>query len=60
MDNFNGRYTTNEKITEDAKLEAKDQTEKGKTIITNDAYAVGEVVEQLMFKLESLRGLLVK
>jgi hypothetical protein len=60
MDNFNGRYTTNEKITEDQKKPEKEQIEKGKTIITNEAYAVGEVVEQLMFKLESLRGLLVK
>jgi hypothetical protein len=58
MDNFTGRYTTNEKITEDQKKPEKEQTEKGKTILSNDAYAISELVEQLTFKLESLRGLL--
>lgn len=44
---FKERYTTNEKIQTDKTLEVKDQTgEDKKTIISNDAYAVGETMEQ--------------
>jgi len=53
------KYTTNEKIDAEAvDEEIKDKIEPTKTILSNDAYAVGEMVEQLTFKLESLRALL--
>lgn len=56
---YNDKYTTAEKIAKEAEDESvKDKIESAKTILSNDAYALGEVVEQLTFKLESLRGLL--
>ena len=51
---FKDDYTTQDKISAD-----KEDKEVKKTLITNDAFAIGEVVEQLLFKLESLRGLLI-
>ena len=57
---FKEKYTTNDKKTEDKTKPEKEQTEKDKTILSNDGYAVGEVVEQLKCTIESLRGLLVK
>ena len=44
---FSIKYTTNEKKTADAIKPEKDQTEKGKVELSNDAYALGEVLEQL-------------
>ena len=55
MDNFVSKYTTNEKVTEDLKKPEKDQTERGKTILSNDAFALGETLIQLINKLEQTR-----
>jgi hypothetical protein len=62
---FKDKWTTNEKINiEAADKEKEEKIETKKTILSNDAYAVGEVVEllskELKGTLESLRGLLVK
>jgi hypothetical protein len=64
MDSFKEKYTTNEKIELEAKsAEIKESTEvkeKTKTIISNDAYAVGEMVEQLKQTINSMRVFLAK
>ena len=61
---FTEKYTTNEKIAEEIKVveKAEDRTEDKKTIITNDAFAVGEVIEQSIFLMmgsiqASIRGM---
>ena len=56
MDNFTGRYTTDEKIDKEAKdPKIKDKVEAKKTILSNDAYALGEVLESLLNKIEHVR-----
>lgn len=40
-------YTTDEKKIEDEKKPEKERTEKGKVVISNDAYAISEFLEQL-------------
>ncbi len=57
---FRGLYTTNEKIEAEKALPEKDQTEKGKTIISNDAFAVGSVVEQLQVGILGMMRSLIK
>ena len=51
---FNDKYTTQEKITAD-----KEDKESKKTILSNGEYAIGELIESLANKIESLRGLLI-
>jgi hypothetical protein len=41
------KYTTNELITAQSTLPEKEQTEKTKTILSNDAYALREILEEL-------------
>ena len=60
MSNFTASYTTDEKITEDSKKPEKEQTEKGKTILSNDAYAVGELLEKFTNELKRGITLLVR
>jgi len=58
---FKEKYTTNEKIDTEAKdAEVKEKKEKTKTILSNDAYAVGEMVEQLKQTINSMRVFLAK
>ena len=47
---FKDNYTTAEKITAD-----KDEIEIKKTTLSNDAFAVGDMLQQLFNKLEHLR-----
>jgi hypothetical protein len=55
-DTFKNRYTTNEKIDKEAKDETiKDKKEAAKTILSNDAYAISELVERLINKIEHTR-----
>lgn len=50
---FTDKYTTDAKIKDDTTgKEAK------KTILTNDAFALSEMIDILVGKIESLRGLL--
>lgn len=52
---LNEKYTTTEKITAD-----KDGIEDKKTIISNDAFAVGELLTALINKIEHARISLIK
>lgn len=49
------KYTTTDKISAD-----KTGTEKEKTIISNDAYAISEFLDELKKILESARQTLIK
>lgn len=55
QNDFHKIYTTEDKKTLDAQKEKKDQTEQEKTILSNDAYAMGEILLALYSKLEQLR-----
>jgi hypothetical protein len=44
---FSDKYTTNEKKIVDQAKPEKDQTEKGKVELSNDAFAMGEILESL-------------
>ena len=57
---FKETYTTNEKKTEDEKKPEKEQTEKGKISLSNDAYAISEMVEQLINELRRISSLIIK
>ena len=47
LNRFKDKYTTNEKINIEEKDEkVKEKVEKSKTILSNDAYAMGEVFEK--------------
>jgi hypothetical protein len=43
------KYTTNEKIKKEP------EKEKGKTVVTNDAYLLGEAIDNLINKIEHAR-----
>ena len=59
--NFREEYTTNEKIAIEEKDEKiKEKIEKGKTVLSNDAYALGSMVEKLLNKIEHTRLSLIK
>ena len=59
--NFREEYTTNEKIAIEEKDEKiKEKIEKGKTVLSNDAYALGSMVEKLLNKIEHARVSLIK
>jgi len=60
MEKFNEKYTTEEKKTEDEKKPEKDQTEKNKTILSEDAFALGNVLQELVNKIEHTRVSLIK
>ena len=50
---FTDKYTTEE-------LKSKDDKEKDKVSLSNDAYALGEVLEELKIKIEHVRVSLIK
>ncbi|MCK9371378.1 hypothetical protein M0R04_15800 [Candidatus Dojkabacteria bacterium] len=54
---FNDKYTTTEKIAADKTTE---KTEEAKTTLSNDAYALGEMVECLKDKIEKLRLAIIR
>ena len=59
--NFKEEYTTNEKITIEEKDEKiKEKIEKGKTVLSNDAYAIGDIFTKLLDKIEQTRCSLLK
>jgi len=41
------KYTTSEKVASQSSLPEKEQTEKFKTILTNDAFALTEALQNL-------------
>jgi hypothetical protein len=41
-------YTTAEKIASQSTMKPEEQTEKTKTVISNDTYALREILEQLV------------
>jgi len=58
---FKERYTTNEKINiEAANKEIKEKIETTKTILSNDAYALGEILTQFNMSIQNLIRSLVK
>lgn len=58
---FQEKYTTNEKIAYDKTLKAEKQTkEETKTILSNDAYAVGQMVDELKMTLVSTMRSFIK
>jgi hypothetical protein len=48
--NFKDKYTTEDKIKADTKGKEKD-----KSVITNDAFALGELLEQLNSNMDKMR-----
>lgn len=48
-------YTTEEKKTLDLEKPKEEQTEQNKTILSNDAFAVSEMIERLIQKIEHAR-----
>ena len=52
---FSEQYTTSEKITAD-----KEGIEEKKTILTNDAFAIGDIIQALINKIEHARLSLIK
>lgn len=58
---FKERYTTNEKINiEAANKEIKEKIETTKTILSNDAYALGEILTQFNMSIQNLIRSLAK
>jgi hypothetical protein len=45
------KYTTAEKISSQTVLKPEEQTEKSKIVLSNDAYAVTEMLENLIRRL---------
>ena len=57
---FSDKYTTSEKIAaEQADPEIKDKIEKDKTVLSNDAYAIGDIIQNLINKIEHTRSTLL-
>ena len=55
---FEELYTTNDKIEKEKDLLPEKQKEKCKTILSNDAFAVGSMVERLALSVSGvIRGL---
>jgi hypothetical protein len=52
---FSKRYTTIEKKTEDEKKPVDLQREKGKIALSNDAFAIGEEISNLIQKIDLIR-----
>jgi len=52
---FNEKYTSTALKAEDDKKAEEEKTEKGKTELSNDAFAVGELLDSILSKLEQTR-----
>ena len=48
-------YTTASKIAEQSGLKPEEQTEKDKIVVSNDAYAITDLIQQLINKIENVR-----
>jgi hypothetical protein len=57
---FKSDYTTEKKISEKEKGSQEEAMEKKKTILNNEAYAIGEAVSTLIDKIEHIRMELIK
>jgi hypothetical protein len=56
MDKFNETYTTAEKKTQDSLKKEEEKTgEADKTELSNEAFAIGELLESLIYKIEHAR-----
>ena len=51
---FKEKYTTSEKIQKETDKDLKEKEQK-KTQVTNDAFAIGEMIENLISKIEHAR-----
>jgi hypothetical protein len=57
---FRNSYTTTEKFEADKLLDEKEQTEKNKILVSNDAFAIGDMIQNLIKKIEHARISLIK
>lgn len=59
--NFTDKYTTTAKINaEEDNIYIKDKIEKTKTILPVETFAIGELIEQLINKIEHTRCSLIR
>ena len=54
------KYTTSERISAQSSLKHEEQTEKNKVVISNDAYAITDLISQLLNKMEHVRSSLIR
>jgi hypothetical protein len=57
---FRNSYTTTEKFEADKLLDEKEQTEQNKILVSNDAFAIGDMIQNLIKKIEHARISLIK
>ena len=56
----NDKYTTTEKKTEDNKKPEDKRTETNKILLSNDAFAISEMIESLIDKIEHARRSMIR